>query len=123
MKVTQSCLTLWDAMDSSLLGSSVHAILQARVLEWVAIPFSRGSSTTEIEPRSPALQAHSLPAELSGKPKQLRLDAKSTLTDSLAAFSVFHFTFYLVNLVKALFIDLRYLFSFVCFSLLPGVLS
>ena len=42
--VTQSCLTLCDPMDWSLLGSSVHGILQARILEWVAIPFSRGSS-------------------------------------------------------------------------------
>ena len=68
---------------------------------------------------------YSLPAELPGKPKQLRLDAKSTLTDSLAALSVFHFPLYLVNLVKALFIDLRHLFSFVCLfvCLLPGVLS
>jgi len=34
-------------MDCSLLGSSVHRILQARILEWVAIPFSRGSSQTQ----------------------------------------------------------------------------
>ena len=42
--VTRSCLTLWDSMDCSPLGSSVHGILQARILEWVAIPFSKGSS-------------------------------------------------------------------------------
>ena len=40
----QSCPTLCDPMDCSLPGSSVHGILQARVLEWVAISFSRGSS-------------------------------------------------------------------------------
>ena len=40
----QSCLTLCDTMDYSLPGSPVHEILQARTLEWVAIPFSRGSS-------------------------------------------------------------------------------
>ena len=39
----QSCPTLCDPVDCSLLGSSVHGILQARILEWVAIPFSRGS--------------------------------------------------------------------------------
>ena len=44
MLVTQLCPTLGDLMDCSLPGSSVHAILQARILEWVAIPFSRGSS-------------------------------------------------------------------------------
>ena len=42
--VTQLCSTLCDPMDYSLLGYSVHGILQARILEWVAIPFSRGSS-------------------------------------------------------------------------------
>ena len=42
--VTQSCPTLCDLMDYSLPGSSVHGIFQARILEWVAIPFSRGSS-------------------------------------------------------------------------------
>ena len=42
--VAQSCLILCDPMDCSLPGSSVHGIFQARVLEWVAISFSRGSS-------------------------------------------------------------------------------
>ena len=42
--VAQSRLTLCDPMDCSRPGSSVHGILQARILEWVAIPFSRGSS-------------------------------------------------------------------------------
>ena len=42
--VTQSCLTLCDPMDCSPRGSSVHGILLARILKWVAIPFSRGSS-------------------------------------------------------------------------------
>ena len=42
-------------------------ILQARVLEWVAMPSSTGSSHPGIEPRYPALQAGSLPAELPGK--------------------------------------------------------
>ena len=44
MLVAQSCPTLGDPMDRSPSGSSVHGILQARILEWVAIPFSRGSS-------------------------------------------------------------------------------
>ena len=43
-KVGQSCPTLCDSMDCSLPSSSLHGILQARVLEWVAISFSRGSS-------------------------------------------------------------------------------
>ena len=40
----QSCLTLYNPTDSSPPGSSVHKILQARILEWVALPSSRGSS-------------------------------------------------------------------------------
>ena len=43
-KSLQSCPALCDPMDCSLTGSSVHGILQARILEWVAMPFSRGSS-------------------------------------------------------------------------------
>ena len=42
--VAQSCLALCDPVDCSPPGSSVRGILQARILEWVAIPFSRGSS-------------------------------------------------------------------------------
>ena len=43
-EVTQSCPTLCDPMDCSLSGSSVHEIFQARVLDWIVISFSRGSS-------------------------------------------------------------------------------
>ena len=42
--VTQSCTTVCDPMNYSLPGLSAHGILQARTLEWIAIPFSRGSS-------------------------------------------------------------------------------
>ena len=44
MLIAQLCLAVCDSVDCSLPGSSVHGILQARILEWVAIPFSRGSS-------------------------------------------------------------------------------
>ena len=62
MKVAQSCPTLCDPM-----GYTAHGILQARILEWVDFPFSRGSSQPGIEPRSPALQVDFLPAEPPGK--------------------------------------------------------
>ena len=42
--VPQSCLTLCNPMNCNPPGSSIHGILQARILEWVAIPFSKGSS-------------------------------------------------------------------------------
>ena len=60
VKVIQLCLTLWDPMDYT-----VHGIFQARILDWVAFPFSRGSSQS----RSPSLQVHPLPAEPQGKSK------------------------------------------------------
>ena len=43
-KLLQSCPTLCDPTDCSLPGSSVHGIIQARILEWVAMPSSKGSS-------------------------------------------------------------------------------
>ena len=61
-----SCVQLCNPMDQSPPGSSVHGILQARILEWVAISFSQGSSG--IEPRSPTLQADSLRSEPPEKP-------------------------------------------------------
>ena len=51
------------------MDCTVHGILQARILEWVAIPFSGDLSNLEIEPRSPTLQVDSLPAEPPGKTK------------------------------------------------------
>ena len=65
VKVAQSCPTFCDPMDYT-----VHGILWARILEWVAFPFSRGSSNPGIKPRSPTLQVDSLPAEPLGKPKK-----------------------------------------------------
>ena len=51
--VAQLCLTLWDPMDCSPPASSVHGILQARILEWVAMPFSRASSQgSSLQPES-----------------------------------------------------------------------
>ena len=66
--VAQSCPTLWDPMNRSLLGSSVHGILQARILKWVAIPFFRDLPDPGIEPGSPALLEDSLPPDPPGKP-------------------------------------------------------
>ena len=57
----------------------VNGILQARILEWVAFPFSRGSSQPRIKPGSPALQEDSLPAEPQGKPKNTGVGSLSLL--------------------------------------------
>ena len=63
LKVTQLCPTLCNPMDYR-----IHGILQARILEWVAFPFSRASSQPRDRTRSTALQVDSLPVEPQGKP-------------------------------------------------------
>ena len=72
--VTRWCSNLCVLVNRSLSGSSVHGILQARILEWVPIPFVPGDLPNPgIEPRSPALQMDSLPAEPPEKPKMGRV--------------------------------------------------
>ena len=66
--VAQLCLTLCDPMDCSLPDSSVRGISQARVLEWVAISFSRDLPDPGIEPTSPALTGRLFTAETPEKP-------------------------------------------------------
>ena len=66
--VAQSCLTLCDPMDCSPPGSSVHGILQARILEWVTMPSSGGSSRPRDQTQVSALQADSSPSGPPGKP-------------------------------------------------------
>ena len=52
VQLLQLCLTLCDPMNCSPPDSSVHGILQARILEWVAIPFSKGLFRSRVEPMS-----------------------------------------------------------------------
>ena len=66
--VAQSCPTLCDLTDSSPPGSSVHGMLQVRIVEWSPCPPPGDLPDSGIEPRSPALQADSLPAEPQRKP-------------------------------------------------------
>ena len=96
--VAQLHLTLCDPMDWGPPGSSLHRLVQARILEWVAIPFSRVWATREaprilewvaspnpgIEPRSPALHADSSPSEPPGKAScMLRLPRSSSQFSSV----------------------------------------
>ena len=76
--LNHSVTSLCNPMDCSLPGSSV-GILQARILECVAIPSSRGSSQSGIEPRSPTLQVDSLPSEPPRKTKNTRVGSLSLL--------------------------------------------
>ena len=59
------------------MDHTVDGILQVRIQEWVAFPFSRGSSQPRTKPRSPALHVDSLPAEPQGKPSSLNCSAKT----------------------------------------------
>ena len=68
--VTQSCLTVGDPTDCSLPGSSVHGILQARILEWVAMPSSRGSSQARDGTQISRIVGRSLPSEPPGSPRE-----------------------------------------------------
>ena len=60
--LAQPCSTLSDPMDCSPAGS-VHGVLQARIMEWVAIPFPGDLSNAGIEPKCPVLQGDSLPSD------------------------------------------------------------
>ena len=64
VKVLVAQLCPCEPVDCSPPGSSVHGILQARILEQVVMPFSRRSSQPRDRPRSLSLQADSLPFEL-----------------------------------------------------------
>ena len=77
--VAQLCLTLYNPMDCSLPGSSVHAISQRRMLKWVAISFSRVLPHPGVEPTPSALQVDSLPLSHQGSPvgeKNLKKEKK-----------------------------------------------
>ena len=75
--VSHLCPILCDPVDYSPPGSSVHGIPHARILEWVAIPFSRGSAWPMDRTSSPALQADSLLSEPpAGKPQMGKRDGK-----------------------------------------------
>ena len=82
--VTQLYPTLWDPMDCSPPGSSVHGILQGRILKWVISP-PKELPDPGIQPTSPALKANFLPSEQTGKPwigDTLGLPVGSTVKES-----------------------------------------
>ena len=73
-----------DPMDYNLPGSSVNGILQARILEWVAISSPGDLPYPGMEPQSPALQTDSLLTELGGKPPS---DAQKLITNFVVVVS------------------------------------
>ena len=77
--VAQSCLTLCDFMGCSLPGSSVHGVLQAKYWSGLPCPPPGDLPIPGIKPRSPTLQADSLPSEPPGKPRNIRMGSLSIL--------------------------------------------
>ena len=67
--LAQSCLTLCNAMDCSPPGCSIHGTFQTRILEWVAISFSRVSSQPRDQTQVSHIVGRLLPSELPGKPQ------------------------------------------------------
>ena len=80
-KSLQSLQTLCDPMFGSLTGSSVHGILQAGILAWVAMPTSRGSS----QPRDGAQVIHLLHCQVDSLP--------STIWEAQMLLYIYHFTY------------------------------
>ena len=83
VRVAQSCLTLCDIMDCI-----VHGILQARILKWKPFPSLGDIPNPGIEPRSPALQEDSLPAEPQGKPQIVETGYKKMRPHSRGPFAL-----------------------------------
>ena len=102
-QLLQSCPTQWDPIDCSPPGSSVHGILQARVLEWVAISFSRGSSRptdwTCVSSIYMHWQVGSLPLAPPGKPRGvLLIPLPSSKKDGQSSNHVYFLPESLINL-------------------------
>ena len=94
-KLLQSCLIRCDPLDCSLPGSSVHRILQARILEWVAMPSSRGSSQPRDWIRVSCIADRFFTTEPLGKPLMISYLAR-----------IFPFYFFLVFFFSFRFISI-----------------
>ena len=85
--VAQSCTTLCDPIDCSLLGSSVHGILQARILEWVAISHSKIREALQNDTFKISSQLKEAPTYQSFSPVQLASNASRCRTVGVEFFS------------------------------------
>ena len=93
-------------------GSSVHEILQARILEWVVIPFSRGSSWPRDRTQVSCIAGRLLPSEPPWKPYTLELEKKVFVTS--VATDLLPGAVLIIFLVKFLYVDFRYAVKSLC---------
>ena len=118
---SESHSVLSDSLQPlDLSGSSVRGILQAKILEWVAIPSSRGSSRSRVEPRSPTLQADPPWSEPLGKPIPNSLTVPSAWNQSSFSKSV-SLSSLLLMLAQKLNVDVLYMYA--CFFFLSEYFS
>ena len=87
-KLLQSCPTLCNPVDCSLSGASVHGILQATILEWVAIPFSRGFSSRRDQTRVSCIAGRFFTTEPPVIKEGLFQKFESILENLMAYFSI-----------------------------------
>ena len=92
--VTQSCPTLCDPTDCSLPGSSVHAVSQARIWEWVAIPFSSGSPWLRDRTQVSCIAGRFFTTETAGKPTDDYIKNKKQMTISEISFPMSYLTYH-----------------------------
>ena len=90
-KLLQLCLTLCNPMDYNLPGSSVHGILQARILEWVAMPSSRGSSQPRDWTCESCIAGRFFTAETNVMKKQIIIKITYNLLDPVPGLLLIHF--------------------------------
>ena len=93
IKVTQSCLPLCDPMDCRTSGSSVHGILQPRVLEWGDIPFSRRSSQPRHWTQSNSHCRQTLPSEVYTVVDSVHSTQKELTQNNDASILIFRFLY------------------------------
>ena len=95
-KSLQSCLTPCDPMDCSLIGSSVHGIIQARILEWLPCPLSGNVPNPGIKPVSlifPELAGGFFPLAQPGRLYTVRETQRNKFTPSYSEINVLRFSF------------------------------
>ena len=92
-KLLQQCPTLCDSMDCSLPGSSVRGILQAGILEWVAMPSSRGSSQPGDRTQVFHIAGGFFPSEPPRKPKNTGVSSLSLLQGQSCRHTILKFVF------------------------------